>query len=127
MPTPVGIFPSTEDQSINFRLWVGILLPPIAGGINTVIGYMVSNYDCNVHNRRLVFLVNVVSALLCVIAAVASLSTRLKFEQRTDDESRSLLHSRRFMMRLGLVSAAGFLLFIFAGTLSTFLLHPCDL
>jgi MFS family permease len=127
MPTPISIFPSTEDQGINFRLWAGILLPPIAGGLNTVVGYMVSNYDCNVHNRRLVFVVNVVCALLCVIAAMASLSTRRKFEERVDDESQSLLHSRRFMMRLGLTSAGGFLLFIIAGTLSTFLLHPCDL
>jgi hypothetical protein len=127
MPTPVSIFPSTDEQSINFRLWVGILVPPLAGGVNTLVGYMVSNYDCNVHNRHLVFLVNVLSALLCVIAAASSFSTRRKFEQGADDQSESLLHSRRFMMHLGLAFAGGFLLFIAAGTLSTLLLHPCDL
>lgn len=127
MPTPVSIFPSDEDEGIDFRLWVGILLPPLAGGINTLVGYMVSNYDCNVHNRHLVLLVNVCSALLCLIAGLASISTQRKFEERADDGSESLLHTRRFMLRLGLWFTAGFLLFICAGTVSTFLLHPCDL
>lgn len=127
MPTPVNIFPGDEDEGINFRLWLGILLPPFAGGINTLVGYMVSNYDCNVHNRHLVLLVNVVSALLCVVAAVTSHSTRRRFEDRADDGSESLLHTRRFMMSLGLVLAVGFLLFVTAGTFSTFLLRPCDL
>lgn len=127
MPTPVSIFPGDEDAGINFRLWVGVLLPPFAGGINTLVGYMVSNYDCNVHNRHLVLLVNILSALLCVIAGITCYSTRRKFEARVDDGGESLLHTRRFMMFLGLAFTAGFLLFIAAGTTSTFLLHPCDL
>jgi hypothetical protein len=127
MPTPVSIFPGNEDEGINFRLWLGILLPPFAAGINTLVSYMVSNYDCNVHNRHLVLLVNVLSALLCLIAGIASYSTRKKFEDRADDGSESLLHTRRFMMKLGLSFTVGFLLFIAAGTTSTFLLHPCDL
>jgi hypothetical protein len=127
MPTPVSIFPGNEDEGINIRLWSGILLPPFAGGINTMVGYMVSNYDCNVHNRHLVLLVNVASALLCVIAGVTSYSTQRRFEDRANDGSESLLHTRRFMMCLGLALASGFLLFVSAGTVSTFLLHPCDL
>jgi len=127
MPIPVSIFPDNEDEGINFRLWLGILLPPVAGGINTLVGYMVSNYDCNVHNRRLVFLVNVVSAVLCVAAGIVSYSTRQRFESRADDRSESLLHSRRFMMWLGLAFTIGFLLFIAAGTTSTLILRPCDL
>lgn len=80
MPTPMGILPGDEDEGINFRLWIGILVPPLAGGMNTLVGYMVSNYDCNVHNRHLVLMVNILSALLCVIAGVAAYSTRRKFE-----------------------------------------------
>ncbi len=127
MPTPVSIFPGDEDEGINFRLWLGVLLPPLAGGVNTLVGYMVSNYDCNVHNCHLVLLTNVLSALLCLIAGITSFSTRRKIEDRADDGSESLLHTRRFIMRLGLWFAAGFLVFICAGTISTFLLHPCDL
>jgi magnesium-transporting ATPase (P-type) len=127
MPTPVSIFPGTEDEGINLRLWLGILLPPFAGGINTLVGYVVSNYDCNVHDRHLVLLVNVVSALLCVIAGVTSYSTRRRIENRSDDASESLFHTRRFMMFMGFTFTVGFLLFIAAGTVSTFLLHPCDL
>ncbi|HZP05141.1 MAG TPA: hypothetical protein VFB43_09590 [Terracidiphilus sp.] len=127
MPTPISIFPSDEDQGINFRLWVGILLPPIAGGINTLVGYMVSNYDCNVHNRHLVLLVNVLSALFCIAGGVASYSARRRFEEKADGGSESLLHTRRFMLYLGLWFAAGFLLFTVAGTISTLLLGPCDL
>jgi hypothetical protein len=127
MPTPVDFYPGDEDEGLNFRLWIGIVVPPLAGGINTLVGYMVSNYDCNVHNRHLVVLVNVLSALLCVIAGWAAYSTRRKLEERVDDSSESLLHTRRFMMCLGLASTIGFLLFIAAGTTSTFLLYPCDL
>jgi hypothetical protein len=127
MPTPTGVYAENEENGINFRLWVGILLPPFAGGINTLVGYMVSNYDCNVHNRHLVLLVNALSALLCIIAGATAYGTRRRFEQHTADTSASLLHARRFMMCLGLAFAAGFLLFVAAGATSTFLLQPCDL
>src|SRR4051794_39741511 len=112
MPTPVGIFPDNENEALNFRLWLGMLLPPLAGGINTVVGYMVSNYDCNVQNRRLVFLVNVLAALVCIAGGLISYSTRSTIEARLDDASESLLHSRRFMMWVGLSFAAGFFIFI---------------
>jgi hypothetical protein len=127
MPKPTSIFPGNEDEGINSRLWLGVLMPPVAGGINTLVGYMVSNYDCNVHNRHLVFLVNIVSLILCVASGLVAYSARRKFEAGSDDASESLLQSRRFMLRLGISFTAGFLLFISAGTISTFLLHPCDL
>ena len=127
MPTPASIFPANEAQTVNFRLWAGILLPPVAGGVNTMVGYMVSNYDCNVHNRRLVFLTNVLSALVCLLGGFLAYSTRSSIEARPDDASESLLHGRRFMLCMGLSLAAGFLLFICAGTLSTILLGACDL
>jgi hypothetical protein len=127
MPAPTRIFPGNEDEGINFRLWLGILLPPFAGGINTLVGYMVSNFDCNVHNRHLVFCVNIVSAVLCVASGLVAYSARRKLEDQSDDASESLLQSRRFMLWLGLSFTAGFLLFIAAGTISTFVLHPCDL
>jgi hypothetical protein len=127
MPTPASIYPTNEDQKINLRLWLGITFPPIAGGLNTLVGYMVSNYDCNVHNRRLVFLVNLLSALICILAGLSSFSTRRKIKGGSDDASESMLHTRRFMMYAGLCLSAGFLLFICAGTTSTFLLGACDL
>jgi|SRR3954465_8247737 hypothetical protein len=126
MPDPVKIVPN-EDEGINFRLWLGILLPPIAGGVNTLVGYMVSNYDCNVHNRHLVLLTNALSAALCLAGGISAYSARQRTEQQVDDASVSLLHTRRFMMRLGLAFTVGFLLFIAAGTISTFVLHACDL
>lgn len=127
MPHPAQIVPGTEDEGLNFRLWMGILLPPVAGGINTMVGYMVSNYDCNVHNRHLVALVNTICFVLCGVAAFTAFSTRQQIEQQTDDGSASLLHTRRFMFRLGLGLSAGFALMVFAGFLSVLILHPCDL
>jgi len=127
MPTPASIFPDREDESINLRLWLGMLIPPLAGGTNTLVGYMVSNYDCNVHNRRLVFLVNVLSALLCTVGGVTAYSVRRKVQDRSPDTSESLAHTRHFMMWLSFCLAAGFLLFISAGTISTLLLGACDL
>jgi hypothetical protein len=127
MPTPVSLFSGDEDGGVNFRLWLGILLPPFSGGINTLVGYVVSTYDCSVRNRHLALLVNIFSALLCVIAGITSYSTKQKIKSPADDWSESLLHARRFMMCLGFAFTVGFLLFVAAGTISTFLLHPCDL
>lgn len=127
MPTPISIFPGDEDEGINFRLWAGILLPPFAALANTLIGYMVSNYDCIVHNRHSVLVVNVISAVLCAVAAICALSTREKVRNKSDDKSEALLHSRLFMLQLGIWFSAGSLLLVIAGGLSTFLLSPCDL
>lgn len=127
MTMPAQTVSSDDDKAINLRLWLGFLLPPACGGLNTLVGYMVSNYDCNVHNRHFVFLVNVLAMIGCITAAAVLLVARRKIEHIPDDGSQSLLHSRIFMMRLGLCLAAGFFLFVCAGTLSTFLLHSCDL
>jgi hypothetical protein len=127
MPQPLSIFPGTENESLNFKLWLGVLLPPVAGGLNTVVGYMVSNYSCNLHNRHLVMLVNAITFGLCIIAAVTTTSVRARVEHPTDDLSPSLLHTRRLLLYLGYWFAAGFALFILAGTVSTFVLRPCDL
>jgi hypothetical protein len=104
MPHPLSIFPKNEDQSLNFRFWTGVLLPPLAGGVNTLVAYMVSNYACSVHNRHLVFV-----------------------EQAADDSTQTLRNTRRLLLALSYWFAAGFSLFILAGTVSTFLLHPRDL
>jgi hypothetical protein len=127
MPHPLSIFPGSEDETLNLRLWLGMLLPPFAGGINTIVGYIVSNYDCSMHNRHMALLVNGITLLLCATAAAIAASTRTRLEQFENDHSESLLHTRRFMLCVSYWFSFGFTLFILAGTTSTFLLHPCDL
>jgi hypothetical protein len=122
-------------QSIDLRLWAGVLLAPFAGGANTLVGYMVSNYDCNVHNRSLVLLVNAAAFLLCALAFFLSFSARrfLRSRRQADDLTTGATiaeipwQSREFMAYLGYGLSAGFALFIFAGTLSSLFLGPCDL
>ncbi|HZY63491.1 MAG TPA: hypothetical protein VFE38_13305 [Edaphobacter sp.] len=129
-------------RSIDVRLWGGILLAPFAGGINTMVGYMVSNYDCNVHNRSLVLLVNLLAFVLCGFAFFLSFSANTSLDpyrkpepspesgpQNFDPANLERLpsQSRVFMVHLGYWLSAGFALFILAGTLSTLLLGPCDL
>lgn len=121
-------------QSIDLRLWAGVLLAPFAGGVNTLVGYMVSNYDCNVHSRSLVLLVNAAAFLLCALAFFLSFSARRSL--RTGPSAEALTNapienlpsqSREFMAYLGFGLSAGFALFVFAGTLSSLFLGPCDL
>jgi hypothetical protein len=121
-------------QSIDLRLWAGVLLAPFAGGINTLVGYMVSNYDCNVHSRSLVLLVNAAAFLLCALAFFLSFSARRSLRAGPSDEALTNAptenlpsQSREFMAYLGFGLSAGFALFIFAGTLSSLFLGPCDL
>jgi hypothetical protein len=129
-------------QSIDIRLWAGILLAPFAGGVNTLVGYMVSNYDCNVHNRSLVLMVNVLAFLLCCVAfflsfsGSASLRADREAEPPPMDASKDFdpahlkrlpFQSRVFMVHLGYGLSIGFALMVIAGTLSTLLLGACDL
>lgn len=131
IPSPA----SPALQSIDLRLWAGVLLAPFAGGVNTLVGYMVSNYDCNVHNRSLVLVVNAIAFLLCALAFLLSFSARkaLRSRQASDDRTTGATiaeipwQSREFMAYLGFGLSTGFALFIFAGTLSTLLLGACDL
>lgn len=127
MPTPLGILPSTEDEGLNARLWAGLLLPPVAGGINTVVGYIVSNYDCNVHNRHLVLLVNLLCLSCCGFAALLVVKTRKRIETEFDDPSKGLRTTRIFLRALALWFAAGFSVLVIAGTFATTLMGACDL
>lgn len=127
MPSPTGIFPRSENESLNLRLWAGVLLPPLAGGVNVIVGYIVSNYDCNVHNRRLVFLVNAICFALCAFAAWLAWDSRSKIESAGDDPSENLRRTRNFLRQLGVWFAGGFAILVLAGTLSTLILSPCDL
>lgn len=127
MPSPLGMIPGKEDEALNFRLWAAVLVPPIAGGINVVVGYIVSTYECNVHNRRLVILVSVVCLVLCGLSALLALGTRREIETGRDDPSPSLRSTRLFLRTTGLWFAAGFSLLILAGILSAMLLGACDL
>ena len=125
MPQPLSILPTTEDQSLNFRLWAAVLLPPFAGGVNTLVAYMVSNYACSIHNRHLALLVNIVTLALCASSILVSLPLRSRLDKAADDSP--LLCTRRMLLRLSYWFAAGFSLFILAGTASTVILKPCDL
>jgi hypothetical protein len=127
MPSPLRIFPETEDEGLNLRLWAGVLLPPVAGGINVIVGYIVSNYDCNVHNRRLVLLVNGICLALCAVSSLLVFDRRKQIETEDDDPSRLLRAARLFLRKLGLWFAGGFALLIVAGLLSTLMLGACDL
>lgn len=127
MPSPFGVWPKTEDEILNLRLWTGVLLPPLAAGVNVVVGYIVSNYDCNVHNRRLVFTVNIICLLLCVISSLLVLNIRERIESECDDPSESLRVTRLFLRRLALWFSAGFALLVIAGLISTLTLGACDL
>lgn len=127
MPHPLELIPTSEDQGLNLRLWSGVLLPPLAAGINVVVGYMVSNYACNVHNRRSVLVVNIACLLLCLIAAWLVAGLRKRIATEADDLSKALRVTRLFLRSLALWFSAGFGLLIVAGLVSTLTLGACDL
>jgi hypothetical protein len=127
MPSPAGILSGTQDEGLNLRLWIGVLLPPFAGGANVIVGYIVSNYDCNVHNRRLVLLVNGLCFALCGLAAWLAWGCQSPIETLADDSSANLRRSRNFLRQLGLWFASGFAILVSAGTVSSLILGPCDL
>jgi hypothetical protein len=113
-----------SEKRADVLLWVAMLLGPLAMGVNTIVGYTVAHWVCDVSHKRTDFLVSAIDLLLCLIAFSVAITFRRHFAG--SDENVPGNGRRYFMANLAILLCAISSLVVIAGTIALFTLHPCD-
>lgn len=113
-----------EWSAVDRRLWFGLLLGPLAAGINTIVGYTVAHYACEVNHKATLYGVTALDIFLCLCGVLLANSTR---SQLTEGGDQALHHERRiFLLHLATALCLLCLILTIAGTLAVVILDPCD-
>jgi hypothetical protein len=93
-------------------------------GINTVVGYTVAHWACDVNFKRMSYLISAIDFVLCLCAFALSLSVFRNISSA--DESLPEAGRRNFMAKSGMLLSVMSILVVIAGTAALFILNPCD-
>jgi hypothetical protein len=124
MPEVLAHKSSPEEVRLDRQLLASLLLCPFAVLCNTIVGFTVSHWVCQVNHKRTDYLVCLCDLCICLLASALSLGGLRKLPRA--DETQPELGRRRFMAILGLVLAGFSIIIVLAGTLATLTLQPCD-
>ena len=113
-----------SQQKTDRLLWIGFLLGPFAAIVNTIVGYTVAHWTCDVNYKRMSFLVSVIDFVLCLCAFALSLWLFRKIP--AGDESLPETGRRSFMAKSGMLLSVMSVLVVIAGTAALLILNPCD-
>lgn len=113
-----------RSRGADVALWVGILLPLHAAGLNTIVGYMVAHHTCNANRKTSLVMVSIVDLVLAIASAVLANGLRSRFQGAVDEQPED--GRRLFMANLGLLVSGLCSLIILAGLIATVTLNPCD-
>jgi heme A synthase len=120
MPEITETHISATDQKFDRQL----LLPPLAAGINTIVGFVVAHWITIIAYKRMGYMVSMSCFALCVLAAWLAWSAQRKLanpDETLPKEGRWL-----FMAKLALLLSALCALVVLAGTLVLIILRPSD-
>ena len=112
------------EQRTDLLLWIAVLLGPTAALINTIVGYTVAHWVCDVNYKRMSFVVSAIDFVLCLFAFALSLS--LFHSTPPADESEPEAGRRSFMAKSGMMLSVMSVLVVIAGTAALLILNPCD-
>ncbi len=124
MPEALVHKSSPAEVRLDRQLLAALLICPFAVLTNTIVGFTVAHWVCQVNHKRTDFLVCFCDLCLCLFAASLSFSGLRKLPPA--DDTQPELGRRRFMAILGLVLAAFSILIVLAGTAATITVQPCD-
>jgi hypothetical protein len=113
-----------SQQKTDLLLWIAFLLGPFAAIVNTIVGYIVAHWTCDVNYKRMSFLVSVIDFVLCLCAF--ALSLWLFREIPAGNESLPATGRRSFMAKSGMLLSVMSVLVVIAGTAALLILNPCD-
>ena len=116
--------PNTTAQNADLLLWIAVLLGPFAAIVNTIVGYTVAHWACDVNYKRMSFLVSAIDFVLCLCALALSSSLFRKIP--ASDESLPEAGRRSFMAKSGMMLSVMSILVVIAGTAALLILNPCD-
>jgi MFS family permease len=111
-------------RKTDLLLWVAFLLGPFAAMVNTIVGYTVAHWTCDVGYKRMSFMVSAIDFVLCLGAFLLALWLLRKIP--VVDESFPERGRRRFMAKSGMLLSAMCVLVVIAGTAALLILNPCD-
>ncbi|HTD55459.1 MAG TPA: hypothetical protein VK670_08750 [Silvibacterium sp.] len=122
--TAEDLQPSASDRRTDALLWLALLLAPVAMGINTIVGYTVAHWVCDVQHKRTSFVVSAVDLMLCITSLLIAFNQRRRFADA--EYSTPCTGRRRFMADVTMLFSGLGILLVVAGTLAVIILHPCD-
>jgi hypothetical protein len=116
--------PAAAEQRKDLLLWIAVLLGPSSALINTIVGYTVAHWACDVNYKRMSFVVSAIDFVLCLCAFALSFS--LFHNTPPADESQPEAGRRSFMAKSGMLLSVMSVLVVIAGTAALLILNPCD-
>jgi hypothetical protein len=116
--------PTAAGQKTDLLLWIAVLLGPSAALINTIVGFTVAHWACDVNYKRMSFVVSAIDFVLCLCAFALSFSLFRNIPPV--DESQPEVGRRSFMAKSGMLLSVMSTLVVIAGTAALLILNPCD-
>jgi hypothetical protein len=116
--------PARTEKRTDAWLWAGLLLGPVAMGVNTIVGFTVAHWTTDTAQKKFSFLVSAIDFALCVCAFLISSSIYRQFPD-TDDMG-PIDGRRHFMAKLAMLLSLLSALLVIAGTIAVITLHPTD-
>lgn len=116
--------PTPGEIRSDLLLWTGLLLSPLAMGVNTIVGFTVAHWTSDTGRKHLSYLVSAIDLVLCISAFAISMS--LYSQYRDADENLPINGRRVFMAKVSMLLSVMAALVVVAGTLAVVTLHPWD-
>jgi len=116
--------PIPTGKGTDALLWTGLLLGPLAMGVNTVVGFTVAHWTCDTNQKRFSYLVSAIDFVVCLLAF--AISSSICRHAHDAEEDLPLDGRRLFMAKMGMLLSVLSALLVLAGTLALVTLHPCD-
>ena len=116
--------PAPAEKRTDVWLWTGLLLGPVAMGINTIVGFTVAHWTTDTAQKKMSFLVSAIDFALCILAFLISFSIHRQFQGA--DDIAPVAGRRQFMAKVAMLLSVLSALLVIAGTIAVITLHPTD-
>ena len=108
------------------RLWIGMLLPPVAWSVQLEAMWLTSEYGCYTSDFLWNHVVSLTGLIVSAIGWYIAYAEYREWAAIGDNAMHDARSRRRFMAMVGVMSGALFTVLIFAQWLPTILGVPCD-
>jgi hypothetical protein len=115
----------TADPPRAFRLWIGLLLPPVVWAIQLQTIYLTSEWACYAQDYTWNHVVSIAALLISIFGGYVAYSEWRAVGGGMEEEEADQDSRRRFMAILGMLTGALFTTVIFAFWLPTLMGVPC--
>lgn len=115
-----------SEKSGQLRLWIGLLLPPVAWALQLQTLYMLAQYVCANGNPLTFHLASIIALILSLLGGFVAWRSWQQTGANEPAKSPGPLPRSRFMAALGVLTGMLFTVVIFAQWLPMLLGVPCE-